>query len=72
MKQKADAWAAMPVFVPNKMRESMGQDISDDPAADKLYIKNGYVVIEDLNINVQPIDNTAGDYQGNSGAGNTP
>ena len=69
MKSKADAWAALPAFVPNEMRESMGQDVSDDPAADKLYIKNGYVTLEDLNINVQQIDNTANDYQANGGTG---
>lgn len=62
LKQKADGWAALPVFVPNEMRVSMGQDTSDDPSADKLYIKSGYVSLEDLNIDVLPIENTANDY----------
>ena len=62
MKEKAAGWAAMPFVVPNEMRLSMGQDVSTDPLADKLYAKSGYVAIEDLNIDVQPIDNNEGDY----------
>lgn len=62
MKSKADAWAALPAFVPNEMRESMKQDKSTDPNADKLYIKTGYVSMDDLNIDLQQVDNAAGDY----------
>lgn len=65
MKMKADAWAALPSFVPNEMREAMGQDLSSDPNADKMYIKTNYVAIDDLNINVDPIDNGQGDYTNN-------
>ncbi len=72
MKEKAAGWGSLPFIVPNEMRLSMGQDELSDPSADKLYAKSGYVLIDDLNIDVTPIDNTAGDYQGNGGTGNTP
>ena len=62
MKAKADGWAALPGIVINEMRVSMGQDESTDPMADKLLIKSGYQLADDLNIDVQPIDNTANDY----------
>lgn len=61
-KDKMLAWAAAPVFVPNELRLAFGQDESTDPNADKMYIKTGYVAIEDLNIEVQPINNEANDY----------
>lgn len=66
MKEKATAWAALPAIVLNEMRLDMGQDESADPMADQLLIKTGYQLASDLNIDVQPIDNTANDY----GAGN--
>ena len=62
MKQKADGWAALPAIVINEMRVSMGQDESTDPMADKLLVKTGYVVADDLTMVVDPIDNTANDY----------
>jgi hypothetical protein len=62
MKDKATAWAALPAFIPNEMRESMGMDQLDDPQADLLYIKNGYTLLDDLNISVAPLDNAANDY----------
>ena len=62
MKAKADGWAALPAIVINEMRVSMGQDESTDPMADKLLIKTGYVVADDLNIDVTPINNAANDY----------
>jgi hypothetical protein len=62
MKVKADGWAALPGIVINEMRVSMGQDESTDPIADKLLIKSGYQLADDLSIDVQPIDNTANDY----------
>jgi len=61
-KEKASAWAALPAFIPNEMRESMGMDQLDDPHADLLYIKNGYTLLDDLNISVAPLDNAANDY----------
>lgn len=65
MKDKAMGWAALPFIVPNEMRISMDQDELSDPAADKLYAKQGYVLLDDLNIDVQPINNAANDYAGN-------
>lgn len=70
MKDKAQVWASLPAFVPNEMRESMGMDRSNDPQADLLYIKSGYTLLDDLNISVTPIDNTANDY-GNNNTGNS-
>lgn len=69
-KDKAAAWAALPAFIPNEMREAFDLDADPDPNADKLYIKTGYVLLDDLNIDIKPIDNAAADYQGNSGKGN--
>jgi len=70
MKAKADGWAAMPAIVINEMRVSMGQDEITDPMADKLLIKTGYQLSEDLNMEVEPIDNTANDY-GKTNPGNS-
>lgn len=61
-KEKADAWAAQPAIVINEMRISMGQDELADPMADRLLVKTGYVLADDLNIEVQPLDNEAEDY----------
>ncbi len=62
LKKKADGWAAMPAIVINEMRISLGQDASTDPMADKLLIKTGYQLSEDLDMEVDPIENTANDY----------
>ncbi len=62
MKEKATAWAALPAIVLNEMRYDMGMDQLDDEMADRLLIKQGYQLADDLEIEVQPIDNTANDY----------
>lgn len=62
MKEKAEGWAAMPAIVINEMRTAMDQDESTDPMADKLLVKTGYVLSDDLNIDVEPIEDTANDY----------
>lgn len=62
MKKKAEGWAALPAVVINEMRVSMGQDELTDPMADRLLVKTGYQLADDLNIDVQPIENTANDY----------
>lgn len=64
-KDKAAAWAALPAIIVNEMRKAFGQDESTDPMADRLLIKSGYILADDLNIDIQPIDNTANDYSGN-------
>lgn len=61
-KEKAEAWAVQPAIVINEMRVAMGQDELSDPMADRLLVKTGYQLADDLNIDVQPVDNTAGDY----------
>ena len=61
-KKKADTWAALPAIVINEMRVSMDQDELTDPMADKLLIKTGYQLADDLIIDVPPIDNSANDY----------
>jgi len=62
MKEKATAWAALPAIVLNEMRNDMGMDQLDDEMADRLLIKQGYQLADDLEIEVEPIDNTANDY----------
>lgn len=61
-KEKAEMWAAQPSIIINEMRVSLGQDESADPMADKLLIKDGYKLAEDLLIEIEPIDNSAEDY----------
>jgi phage portal protein BeeE len=48
MLKMAQAYAALPSFVPNEMREMFHLEKSTDPNADKTYIKTGYVALEDL------------------------
>ncbi len=62
MKEKATAWAALPAITINEMRVDMGMDESEDPLADKLLVKTGYQFADDLNIEVEPIEDTADDY----------
>lgn len=64
-KDKATAWASMPGIIINEMRLAFGQDILTDPMADKLLIKTGYQLADDLNIDIEPIYNAANDYAGN-------
>lgn len=61
-KDKAVMWATMPGIVLNEMRLDFGQDELADEMADKLLIKTGYQLADDLNIDIEPIDNTANDY----------
>jgi len=60
-KKKAEVWAALPVFIPNELRKEFGQAQLTDPDANKLYVKQGYVPLDDLNINIDPIKDE-GDY----------
>ena len=62
-KEKAESWAAQPAIVINEMRVSMGQDELNDPMADRLLVKTGYVLADDLNIDVEPLSNEADDYR---------
>lgn len=48
MLKMAQAFAAMPWFIPNEQREMIRLERDPDPAADKIYIKTGYVALEDL------------------------
>ncbi len=52
MKEKADAFAALPVIRPNDVLTGMGYERSDDPLMDQYIIKTGYQTLEDL----APID----------------
>lgn len=48
MLKMAQAVAALPSFVPNEVRAMFKLEKSEDPNADKLYIKTGYTALEDL------------------------
>lgn len=63
LKAKADAIAAMPVFMPNDAISSMGGQRSDDPLMDKWYMKTGYVPVDEVSMPLDVLPNTAGDYQ---------
>ncbi len=54
MLEKANAIAALPTFIPNEVREQFNLDLSNDPNADKLFIKTGYQLAEDFNT-VEPV-----------------
>jgi len=48
MNAKANTYAAMPIIVPNEVREGMGLDRIDDPMYDMPLIKQGYQLLGDL------------------------
>jgi phage portal protein BeeE len=51
----AQAMAASPVIIPNEVRLTLGQDAIKDPLMDKVYIKQGYQALADLDA-LPPID----------------
>lgn len=61
-KEKAEALAAQPAIVINEMRVALGLDELSDPMADRLLVKTGYQLADDLNIDVQPVDPSSGEY----------
>lgn len=52
MKESADIIAALPIFIPNNVLETFNFGRIDDELMDKVYVKNGYSLLEDL----QPVD----------------
>jgi HK97 family phage portal protein len=48
MLKMAQAIASLPFFIPNQVQELFHQEKFDDPLADKMYVKTGYVALEDL------------------------
>jgi hypothetical protein len=48
MNAKANTYAAMPIIIPNEVREGMGLDRIDDPMYDMPLIKQGYQLLGDL------------------------
>lgn len=62
MLEKAQAIAAAPSFVVNESREALGQKRLDDPNADRVFVKTGYTLLEDIATPVEDVPNTAGDY----------
>ncbi len=60
LKDKAAAFASLPVFRPNDVLKGMDLEPDTSPEADKLYIKAGYTTFDEMNT-IDPIDPT-GDY----------
>lgn len=61
--KKMQAYAAAPVMIPNQVLEALGQKTKEgDPLMDKVYLKTGYAPIEEADMIVPAVDNTAGDY----------
>ena len=50
MKQMADIFATLPVIIPNDILEAFKFDRQTDPNMEKVYIKNGYSTLEDMNV----------------------
>jgi HK97 family phage portal protein len=59
MLEKANVFSAMPVIIPNEIREAMGLDRIEDPIMDAPLIKSGYQPIEDLK-SIEDIDDNEG------------
>lgn len=65
MLEKANMFSAMPVIIPNEIREAMGLDRIDDEMMDTPLIKSGYQPIDDLK-SIQDLHDNTGDYGGMS------
>ena len=63
MKQMADVFAALPIMIPNHILAAFKYPISTDPLMDKVYVKTGYTLLEDLGM-PDPLQDT-GDYGNN-------
>lgn len=61
VKEMADAFAAMPIMIPKQILSAFSLEVEEDENLNKVYVKNGYVLLEDLNMPVD-VQNT-GDYE---------
>lgn len=60
VKEMADAFAAMPIMIPKQILSAFSLEVEEDENLNKVYVKNGYVLLDDLNM---PIDvQNTGDY----------
>ncbi len=48
MKAKADMFASLPIMIPNDILKAFNYETSTDPLMDKVYVKNGYQLLEDI------------------------
>lgn len=64
LKAKADMFAALPFFIPNDVLMAFDYEASKDPLMGKVYIKNGYQLLEDVG-GVGDLTDT-GDYAQNN------
>ena len=71
MKEVADGLRAMIGITLNEARIKAGWDKVDDPVMDKPLVPSGYQLAEELDMQVENVDNTAGDYN-NTGANVVP
>lgn len=56
-KAMADTFAALPIMIPNNIMEAFKYGKQPDPNMDKVYVKQGYQLLEDLNIQAEPLPN---------------
>lgn len=49
MKQMAEIFSSLPVMIPNNILEAFKYDKSNDPNMDKVYVKQGYVTLDEMN-----------------------
>lgn len=54
--EKIKAAAEAPTFIPNDVRELQGLDRLPDPAMEKVYIKSIYVPLDELSMDIPPVD----------------
>ena len=64
LKAKADMFAALPFFIPNDILMAFDYEASKDPLMGKVYIKNGYQLLDDVG-GVGDLTDT-GDYAQNN------
>jgi hypothetical protein len=50
MKEKAAIFSQLPIMIPNDILEAFNYERQKDPLMDKVYVKNGYTLIEDLGV----------------------
>lgn len=61
-KEMADGLAAMPFIIPNDMFEKLGWSAQKEEIYKQVWAKNGYLLAEESTIQVEPVNNAAGDY----------
>lgn len=56
MAKKVAQYSNLPIMIPNQILEELGfPKIEDDPLMDKVYVKTGYVLLDDIGTPIEPL-----------------